>query len=114
MTFRPSTVQLAPDAPLAVRTAADEIAAATGARLVAPGETNQPSVALLVGDDLRRFPSAFAKLNNDTSGKWELVTLSGQTLVIAGSTPRNVCSAALGWLESPERETNRLARHRFT
>jgi len=71
---------------------------------------------LIAGDEVRHYPTARAQLdaNGGRAGEWELVHALGDALIIAGSTPRNVCHAALAWIANPARETGRLSRFRFT
>ncbi len=120
MSFRPSVIVLPPDSPLPLRTAAEELAKASGVPIATRAHaSNSPAgaVVLTLGDELRRYPSAQAQLDagGGATGEWELVHVSSDgCLVIAGSTPRNVCRAALGWIAHPARETGRLSRYRFT
>ncbi len=101
-------------------TAGEELAAAFGAIVTLRAHAPHPpvgSVVLTLGDDLPCYPAADAILRAGVGGEgeWELVHLLGEgVLVIAGSTPRNVCHAALGWIANPARETGRLSRYRFT
>ncbi len=76
---------------------------------IGPGE-----IVLAVGKDVRAYPKAAAMLPGaPLPGEWDLVKSDGLGLVIAGSTPRNVCRAALGWIENPDRETDRLSIYQF-
>src|SRR6266700_3832126 len=115
MSFCPSTIFYSPDAPLPVLTAAAELATLTGATVIhAEPDTSRVAIILATGDELRRFPAAQARLEGDATGEWELIQPIGDSLLIAGATPRNVCHAALAWLADPDRETGRLSRYRFT
>lgn len=101
-----------------MQTASMELSQATGAQVAAwtrTGKIEVGDIVLAVGQDARVFPEAASRLASVPSGKeWELVVPAGRGLAIAGSTPRNVCKAALGWIADPDRETNRLSTFVFT
>lgn len=110
-------ILLLPDSPLPVRTAAEELTAATGAEIAQSDMGNGPGrgeIALLAGARALAVPET-AKLaaGRDTGGEWEVVAESGGGLVIGGSSARNVCRAALGWISDPELETGRFSAYRF-
>ncbi len=107
-------ILLAPGSPLPLRTAASELARATGATVVEHAHPAIPSagdILLVLAADLPRYPEL--QSGAGVSREWELVRPLGGGLVIAGSTPRNVCRAALGWLANPAGETGRLSTYRF-
>ena len=111
-------IYLPPDAPLPVKTAAAELAAGTGAMVVEQkhkGKVHSGEIILAVGDGVSAYKEAAALLPDPSAHReWELVTRASGGLLIAGTTPRNVCRAALGWMENPARETDRLSVYRFT
>jgi len=111
-------ILLAPKSDVAIKTASVELAQATGAQVAAwtrTGKVEDGDIVLALDKDVLVFPEAASRLASIQSGKeWELVTPAGHGLAIAGSTPRNVCKAALGWIADPERETNRLSTFVFT
>jgi hypothetical protein len=108
---------LPPDSPLPVRTAADELAARTGASIVtrpAPGRIGAGEIVLALGEQVKAYPEAVEMFRGrPAEGEWELVRESHGGLLIGGSSPRNVCRAALAWGADPAHETNRLSRFRF-
>jgi hypothetical protein len=101
------------DSPLPVKTAASELAAATGAGVAeyATAASLRPGRILLAcASDM----SGVASPPKVPGGReWELVQPLDGGLLIAGSTPRNVCRAALGWLADPAGETGRLSTYVF-
>ena len=103
--------------PVPVRTAAAELAAATGAAVLDrphQGPLGPGEIAFALGDDVKRYPGAAALLpRGPLPREWEVVARDGGGLLIAGSSPRGVCRAALGWIENPARETDRLSVYRF-
>jgi hypothetical protein len=111
---------LSPAAPLPCQTAARELAQHTGATVlpVASPTPVDGDAVLAVGRELTAWPEAWARVRDVADGEWELVTTAGGTMIFAGSSPRNVCRAVLGWIAQPEREMNRLStypvRERFT
>ncbi len=111
-------IYLPTDAALPMKTAAAELADRTGGALVAQrhrGAIRDGEIVLVVGDDVSAYQEASAQLPDASAHEeWELVQSAAGGLLIAGSTPRNVCRAALGWVENPERETDRLSVFRFT
>lgn len=104
------------------QTAAGELARHIGAEVVAgtaPVPLNPGDVVLAVGAEIDRWPAAAGRLSAaDRAGEWELVDEQQGAWVFAGSSPRNVCRAVLGWIAHPARETNRVSRYplreRFT
>ena len=116
-TPRYSSICLPKDAPLPLRTAAGELAESTGATIrdqphqgaVKPGE-----IVLQLGESIRARRELTMELPPDLEkNEWELVQEIGDGLLVAGSTPRNVCRAALAWIENPARQTNRLSQFDF-
>ena len=112
-----SRVLLPPDPALPVRTAAEEIAAATGAKITLSGVETGPGrgeIALLTGAQALEHP-AVAKLaaGRDTGGEWEAAAAWKGGLVLGASEPRSLCRAALGWIADPEGETGRFSAYRF-
>src|SRR5688572_468768 len=109
-------------APLPCQTAAAELARHTAAKVGVPSgdpTLRAGDVAFAVGDEITRWPWAAARVAADVrAGEWELVAEQNGAWIFAGSSPRNVCRAVLGWIAHPERETNRLSRYpvreRFT
>lgn len=113
----PVRILLAPDSPLPVRTAAQELAAHTGGTVEYrkhPAEAAPNDLVLAVGDDLRFYPPASARLAPaDSAREWELNLQTSSGRIIAGRTPRNVCRAALAWIAHPTREADRLSFFAF-
>jgi hypothetical protein len=115
-------IVLPPDSALPLETAAAELARLTKAEIVHRSTTEElraGDIQLVLGRDLSVCPQAAAKVPEAVRAKeWELVQRIGEALIIAGSMPRNVCHAALGWLENPVGETDRLSiysiEERFT
>ena len=108
---------LPPGSTLPVQTAAREVAAATGARMVnrpQDGKLDSGEIALALGDQARKYAQA-RDLLEKTSGarEWELVKADNGGLLIAGSSPRNVCRAALAWIADPEGESGRVSTYAF-
>ena len=110
-------IRLPTDSPLPLETAATELAAKTGARIVRterackiePGQ-----IVLVLGEEIRSYPEAADLLPASArSREWEVVKQTGKGLVIAGSSPRNVCHAALAWIENPRGETDRFSTYDF-
>ena len=93
------------------------MAAKTHAKVVPrphAGTINPGDIVLAVGSSIRSYPEAASKLPDSVNDKeWELVQSVGGGLLIAGSTPRNACRAALGWIEDPAGETGRLSIYQF-
>ncbi|HEY3938598.1 MAG TPA: hypothetical protein VGL97_14275 [Bryobacteraceae bacterium] len=107
-------------APLPLKTAANELAQKTGAAIserAHMGMRVSHEIVLAVGEEVRYYPTAASRVPAGTR-EWELVHNVDDGLLIAGSTARNVCKAALGWMENPVRETGRLSTYaieeRFT
>ena len=72
-----------------------------------------------IGDAIDAWPWAGARVPRVIRAEeWELVSEVGGAWIFAGSTPRNICRAVLGWIAHPARESNRLSRYpvreRFT
>jgi hypothetical protein len=111
-------ILLAPQSDVAIRTASAELAQATGASVIEwarGGKIEEGDIVLALGGDAHVFPAAASRLAAISSNQeWELVIPANGGLVIAGSTPRNVCKAALGWIANPARETDRLSLYKFT
>jgi hypothetical protein len=111
------TVILPPGSELPVRTAAEELADRTGAEIIGrplPGKVGAGEIVLALGREIESFPEARELYKNSSlEGEWELVKASRGGLIIAGSTPRNVCRAALAWLADPGQERGRFSRYRF-
>jgi len=110
-------IYLPPESELPLKTAAAELAEHTGASVVGrahKGAVGAGDIILVTGAAVGEYKEA-ASLLPDASAhrEWELVKSAAGGLLIAGSTPRNVCRAALGWIENPERETDRLSVYRF-
>jgi hypothetical protein len=112
-----SKILLPPGSGIAIRTAASELAGATRATVRESSLSGVPGsgeIALVLGARLNAYPDAAARLHAASNPKeWELVQPAGDGLLIAGSTPRNVCRAALGWIADPRGETGRLSTYRF-
>ena len=110
-------ILLPPDSALPVKTAARELAAKTHAKVVPrphAGTIIPGDIVLAVGSSIRDYPEAASKLPDSVNDKeWELVQSVGGGLLIAGRTPRNTCRAALGWIEDPAGETDRLSVYEF-
>jgi hypothetical protein len=110
-------ILLPPGSALPVKTAATELAAKTHAPVIQrphTGTIHPGDIVLAVGGSVRSYPEAASQVQDSIAGKeWELVRSVGGGLCIAGSTPRNVCRAALGWIEDPAGETDRLSVYRF-
>jgi hypothetical protein len=110
-------ILLPPDSELPLRTAADELAEKTGAAVVHRSHTGAigpGEIVLALGSDAGAYREAASKLPDPSADKeWELVQSAGGGLLIAGSAPRSVCRAALGWMANPTRETDRLSAYRF-
>jgi len=110
-----TTVVLSSGSALPVETAAAELAKKTGAgveRRDRVGPVGKGEIVLALGEEIRAQEEAAAML--PAGGEWEIVKRSGEGLVIAGSSPRNVCHAALAWVENPEGETDRVSKFDFT
>lgn len=111
-------ILIAPQSSLAVRTASAELAQATGASVAEWDRTRKiegGDIVLALGEDVRVFPEAASRLSSISIEKeWELVIPAHGGLIIAGSTPRNVCKASLSWIADPARETDRLSTYVFT
>ncbi len=109
---------LSPGSDLPVQTAARELAAGTGAGIVKRphnGKITSGEIVLALGRDAESYPLARRMLGGISSDReWELVKSIDGGLLIAGSSPRNVCRAALAWLADPEGATDRLSGFRFT
>jgi hypothetical protein len=113
---------LPPFAPLPCQTAARELAQHAGAQLMAtlaPKILQAGDVVFAVGEEIEAWPAAARKVSAEVrTGEWELVTEVNGTWIFAGSSPRNICRAVLGWIAHPARESNRLSRYpvrqRFT
>jgi hypothetical protein len=103
---------------LPLETAAAELAARTGATIVRTQGVCSPEpgqIILALGEMIRAYPEAAALLTEDAGNReWEMVKGTGKGLVIAGSSPRNVCRAALAWMENPGAETDRLSTYDFS
>ncbi|MBW7996493.1 MAG: hypothetical protein FVQ81_08005 [Candidatus Glassbacteria bacterium] len=108
------------DAALPLRTAAKELAAATGAGIIrvksVDGKLGRDVILLVDGDRAAGHKPASALLKGaELDGReWELAAggASGG-LVISGSGPRNICRAALNWIENPKEVTGKLTTFRF-
>lgn len=115
-------IYLSSDAPLACRTAARELARHRSLAVIAvpaPKKLLAGDVAFAVGDEIDAWPAAAASLPTEARAEeWELAIEVEGAWIFAGSTPRNVCRAVLGWIAHPARESNRLSRYpvreRFT
>jgi hypothetical protein len=108
---------LSADSPLPLGMAAAELTAKTGARVLrreSTGKIEPGEIVLVLGEEIRFYPEVAALLpTNARSREWEVVKQTGNGLVIAGSSPRNVCHAALAWIENPRGETDRLSTYDF-
>ncbi len=108
-----SRIVLMKSAELPVRTAARELSAATGARVeqVEAGVGIQDgSIMLATGSETAKYAEVGAAFGGQLpAGEWEAVVESDGGLVIAGSSARNVCHAALAWIDDPALETGRGA-----
>jgi hypothetical protein len=115
-------IVLPPESPLPVRTAAKELSIKTGATIVEgslPNAIGFREIVLALGEAARNYPASRRLLASRNPGReWEIVQVENDGLVIGGSSPRNVCRAALGWIEDSAIETNRLSvyplQERFT
>lgn len=114
---QPHTIFVPPGAPAPLETAAHELAHHTGGKIERRDHASplhSGEVALVLGTDARRYAELAARLTVETLAReWELVARSGEGLVFAGATPRNVCRAVLGWITDPVRELNRLSLYCF-
>ena len=112
------SVRVSPDCQLPVLTAAQEISDRKSLNLVRralDGEIREGEITLATVSELNRHQSFLQTLPAGLEGEeWESVKLEGGGVLIAGSSPRNVCRAALAWLESPAREMNRLSVFQFS
>jgi hypothetical protein len=103
---------------LPLETAAAELATKTGGAVVRNQRARSPEsgqIVLIVGEEIRAYPEAAALLPENAAGReWEVTKRAGQGLVIAGSSPRNVCHAALAWIENPGAETDRVSTYDFS
>ncbi len=100
-------------AELPIRTAARELAAATGASIgrSSGGRMAGGEIVLAAGAGAGAYPEVAAAFGGEVpGGEWEAVVESDCGLVIAGSSARNVCHAALAWIDDPALETGRAAR----
>lgn len=108
---------LPPESPLPLQTAAAELAVKTGAKIVRREIANRVAagqIILALGEQVRSIPEAAVLLPaNAANREWEVIKRTGNGLVIAGSSPRNVCHATLAWIENPEGETDRLSNYDF-
>lgn len=118
---RPSSFQrilLPPDSAAPLETAAKELSDHTGARIVRivpSGRLNAGDIALHLGDPVDAFPRLHPLADGQgLKGEWELIQTADEGLLIAGSSPRNVCHASLAWIADPDLETNRFSRFRYT
>jgi len=111
-----SGVRIAPDSPLPLITAAAEISQKKSLP-VRRAATEQPiasgEIVLALGSDAAAHLRDIGQL--ETAGQeWELVRqLPAGGILITGATARNVCRAALAWLENPAGEEDRLSVFRF-
>ncbi|HTO02228.1 MAG TPA: hypothetical protein VL069_00940, partial [Opitutus sp.] len=113
---------LPPSAPLPSQTAAHELARHAKVAVIAtaaPGTLQPGDVVFAVGAEIDTWSFAASQVSAEVrAGEWELVTERDGAWVFAGSSPRNVCRAVLGWIAHPARESNRLSRYpvseRFT
>ena len=111
------TLFLPPDSPLPLKTAAAELASATGANVANrrhQGPIQAGEIVLAVGAEVSAHSESKSLLPDPAAHtEWELVTRANGGLLLAGTSPRNVCRAALDWIENPKRETDRLSVYRF-
>lgn len=114
-------IVLAPRSPLPCRTAARELAAKNPSHEIVEAPLSAAAagdIVLVLGAELERWKPAWAQVQASREQEWELATTLEGVTILAGSSPRNVCRVALGWLAHPERETERLStypvRERFT
>jgi len=102
---------------LPLKTAAEEIAERTGAKIILKshkGKIKQGEIVLAVGDETKSYKEASVLISKaNISEEWELIKQIDEGLLFSGSTSRNVCHAVLAWIEDPERETDRLSEYRF-
>ncbi|MFH1068822.1 MAG: hypothetical protein V1794_04295 [Candidatus Glassbacteria bacterium] len=112
-----SRITIPPGAAQPVSTAAEELAAATGARVTESkfrGSAGEGEIALAQGEAALAAAEVRRLLAGVPAGaEWEAVAVTGGGLVIAGSSARNVCHAALAWIADPARETGRASRYAF-
>jgi hypothetical protein len=108
------------DAALPLQTAARELAAATGAavsKVKSLGDKLAENVIVVApGEKAAGFAPA-AKLMQEAElddREWELVAKAENSLVISGSNPRNVCRAALRWIEDAAGAEGKLVTFRFS
>ena len=110
-------IYLAPESEPPLRTAAAEIAARTGASLVDRahrGRILAGEVVLAAGRPGAQYPEAAAMVDAAAAEReWDLVKRDGEGLLIAGSSARNVCHAALRWVENPAVENEGVSTYRF-
>lgn len=109
-------IVLPPSSPLPLETAAFELAAKTGAEIVRrsrSGAVEAGEIVLALGESILAIPDAAAHLPGAGAPEWELVTRVRGGLVIAGSSPRNVCRAALSWIANPALEMGSPATFAF-
>jgi hypothetical protein len=113
-----TTICLPRDSAAPLGTAAQELYAKTGARIVRSEGACTPepnSIVLTVGKAIAAYPEAAALLPPDADGReWEIVKRTSNGLIIAGSSPRNVCHAALAWIGNSPAETDRVSTFDFT
>lgn len=108
---------LPPGSDLAIVTAAEEFSKRIGATIIDrshTGKIEQGDIVLIVGQKVKDYQEASTLLPDSLDQReWELVKKVGDGMLFAGSTPRNLCHAVLGWLENPYRETDRFSNFRF-
>lgn len=111
-------IVLPPGSALPLETAAAALAAKTGAEILRrrpDAEIAAGEIVLSLANDIRAYPEASELLpTGSESREWELIKPVRNGLVIAGSSPRNVCHAALAWIDNPKGETDRVSTFAFT
>ncbi|MCC7342008.1 MAG: hypothetical protein IT170_13075 [Bryobacterales bacterium] len=110
-------VVLPPESATPLETAAAELATKTGAEIVrrSPSTAIEAGeIVLVLAEGIHAYPEALALLpSGGAAREWELVKRVSNGLVVAGSSPRNVCHAALAWVEDPDGETDRVSTFAF-
>lgn len=111
-----SVVIVSPGSDLPLATAATEISTVSGCAIghrKHDGVVRAGEIVLADADEIRMYGEAVEVVAGHEGEEWELVKSIGEGLLIAGSSPRNVCRAALAWLQNPEREADRFSVFEF-
>ncbi len=111
-------IYLPKNSELPVKTAAEEIAEKTGAKIIYKshsGKINQGEIVLTVGDEINSYKEASALITDSVkSEEWSYIAQIDEGLLFSGSSSGNVCQAVLAWIDDPARETGCLSVFRFS